>query len=64
MTNPDEIIALERRFWQAMKDMDVDAAVALLADRSTSTNARGTHQFSPDEYRSMALSGDARITDF
>jgi hypothetical protein len=64
MTTQSEIMALERRFWQAMVDMDVDTAVALLDDRSTAVSGRGIHHFSPADYKAMALAGDARITGF
>jgi hypothetical protein len=64
MATQDEIMALERKFWQAMMDMDVDTAVALLDEQSTAASARGIHHFDPAEYKTMALAGDARITSF
>jgi hypothetical protein len=64
MTTQDEIMELERRFWQSMVNMDVDAAVALLDEQSTSVGMHGIHHFSPAEYREMALAGTARITAF
>ena len=64
MTTPDEIMELERRFWQAMQDMDLDAAVALLDAQPTSVTGGGVHHFNPDQYRAMALAGNARITSF
>lgn len=64
MTTPDQIMELERRFWQAMQDMDVDAAVTLLDAQSTSVAGSGVHHFNPAEYKAMALSGNARITSF
>jgi len=64
MTAHDEIMALERKFWQAMMDMDVDTAAALLDEQSTAANARGIQYFDPAEYRAMALAGGARITSF
>ena len=64
MATHDEIMELERRFWRSMRDMDVDAAVALLDEESTSVSGWGIHHFGPDEYRAMALSGNARITSF
>ncbi|MGN7726752.1 nuclear transport factor 2 family protein [Luteimonas sp. 22616] len=64
MTTQDEIMALERKFWQSMKDMDVDTAVSLLDEQSTTAGARGILYFGPAEYKAMALSGDARITSF
>lgn len=64
MTGQAEIMELERRFWQAMVDMDVDAAIALLDEPAMSANAHGIHHFTPAEYKAMALSEDARITEF
>jgi hypothetical protein len=64
MTTQDEIMDLERTFWQSMMDMDVDSAVSLLDEYSTTASARGILYFKPAEYKAMALSGDARITSF
>lgn len=64
MTTQDEIMVLEREFWQSMVDMDVDTAVSLLDEQSTAVSARGIHYFDPAEYKAMALSGAARITSF
>ena len=64
MASHDEIMELERRFWQSMQDMDVDAAIALLDEQSTSVSGWGVHHFAPAEYKTMALSGNARITSF
>ena len=64
MTTQTEIMALERKFWQSMADMDVDAAVALLDEESTAAGTHGIHYFSPAEYKTMAQAEDARITSF
>lgn len=64
MTTQGEIMELERRFWQSMVDMDVDAAAALLDEQSITAGGRGILRFGPAEYKAMALSGDARITSF
>lgn len=64
MTTQNEIMKLERQFWQSMVDMDVDVAMSLLDDISTTASARGIHYFNPAEYKKMALSGDVRITSF
>ena len=64
MTTQGEIMELERRFWQFMLDMDIDAAVSLLDEQSTTAGGRGILHFGPAEYKAMALSGDARITSF
>ena len=64
MSAHDEIMNLERAFWQAMMDMDVDTAVSLLDETSTAVGVHGIHYFAPAEYKAMALSGDARLTSF
>lgn len=64
MSTQEEIMGLERNFWQSMADMDIDTAVALLDEQSTSVSGQGIHRFDPAEYKAMALSGDARITSF
>ena len=64
MTTQDEIMELERKFWQSMVDMDIDTAVSLLDEQSTSAGARGIRYFDPAGYKEMARSGDARITAF
>lgn len=64
MTTQKDIMELERQFWQAIVDMDVDAATSLLDGESVSVSGWGIHHFTPAEYRKMALSGDARVTAF
>lgn len=64
MSTQREIMELERQFWQAIVDMDVDTAISLLDAESVSVSGWGIHHFSPAEYRKMALSGDARVTAF
>lgn len=64
MATQDEIMELERRFWQSMKDMDIDTAVSLLDEQSASVSGWGIHHFGPAEYKAMAQSGGARITAF
>lgn len=64
MSSQDEIMELEHRFWQAMQDMDVDAAVGLLDVKSASVSGWGIHHFDPAGYKVMADSGNARITAF
>jgi len=64
MTTHTDIMTLERRFWQAMQDMDLETAVSLLDSPSITVAARGVVRFAPDQYRAMAQSGNARITAF
>lgn len=64
MTTQKDIMELERQFWQAIVDMDVDAATSLLDGESVSVSGWGIHHFTPPAYRKMALAGDARVTAF
>lgn len=64
MTTRKDIMELERQFWQAIVDMDVDTAISLLDAESVSISGWGIYHFSPTEYKEMALSGDARLTAF
>ena len=64
MTRQDEIMALERRFWRALCDDDVDAAVGMLGEQSAIANAVGIHHFDPARYRDMAEQGPMRLTAF
>jgi hypothetical protein len=52
-----EIIEMENRFWQSIVDDDVEAAVAMLDDRSIVTGAQGVATLSHDDYRKMAKQG-------
>ena len=63
-TTPEAIMQLERMFWQSVVDMDLETAGALLDGHSISVGPWGIHHFSPDEYRAMAASGNARLTAF
>lgn len=64
MATQKEIMELERQFWQAMADMDIDAATSLLDDESVSVSGGGIHHFDPAGYKDMALAGTGRITAF
>ena len=48
-----QIIDLETRFWQSMKDKDVPAAQALVADETLVTGPHGTMRADPAEFARM-----------
>jgi len=48
-----EIVGLETRFWQAMKDQDVDAALALTADPTLVTGSQGAARLDHKTFRGM-----------
>ncbi|WP_395447912.1 nuclear transport factor 2 family protein [Aminobacter sp. UC22_36] len=57
--DPQEIIDLERKFWRAMVDKDIEGSVAMLADESIVAGAQGTAMLTHDDYRGMARQGDS-----
>ena len=48
-----QIIDLETRFWQSMKDKDVPAAQAMVADESLVTGPHGTMRADPAKFARM-----------
>ena len=50
MATQDEIMSLERKFWQSMVNMDVDNAVSLLDEYAAAVSSRCVHHFNPSEY--------------
>ena len=48
--NKQQIIDLETRFWQSMKDKDVEAAQALVADVTLVTGPHGTMRADPAKF--------------
>ena len=64
MTDPDEILALEAKFWQAMCDEDIGSAVAMLDEQAAGAGMRGIHHFDHESYRKMAEEGGAKLISF
>jgi uncharacterized protein (TIGR02246 family) len=48
-----EIQRLEREFWQALVDRDVDTSTRLLAPQALMVSSHGTMRFDPGEYAKM-----------
>jgi uncharacterized protein (TIGR02246 family) len=48
-----KLLELEQRFWQAMKDMDVEAAASLTADPCLLAGAQGVSLIDRDTFRQM-----------
>ncbi|BBD41157.1 hypothetical protein Amn_pb01480 (plasmid) [Aminobacter sp. Y103A] len=57
--NAQEIIDLERKFWRAMVDKDIEGSIAMLARESIVAGAQGTAMLSHDDYRGMARQGES-----
>jgi limonene-1,2-epoxide hydrolase len=59
-----ELIGLERRFWQAMVDRDVDAALALTADPCIVTGAQGVAKIDSRSFARMMETGQWELKSF
>ena len=53
----DTIVALEKRFWEAMKDKDAKGAAALIADDGLVTGVQGPMRMNPAKYEEMTRDG-------
>ena len=59
-----QIIDLETRFWQSMKDKDPEAGKAMIADECLVTGPTGTMRVDPDKFARLTREGDWRLGDF
>jgi uncharacterized protein (TIGR02246 family) len=59
-----ELEGLERKYWEAIRDQDVDAALALTDDPCIVAGASGVASIGPDAYRKMMQSGSWKLNDF
>lgn len=57
----DELIDLEKKFWQSMVDEQTDVALHMLAEPSFIVSPHGTMKFNHDTYRKMAEQGSVVI---
>jgi hypothetical protein len=53
MMNQTQIIELEEKFWQAMKDEDIDGAVSLTRFPCVITGPQGMRLVTEDDFRTM-----------
>ena len=60
----DEIIALEKRFWQTMVDGNTDVALGLLAEPALMVSQHGAMQFDHAGYRKMADNPDYKLVSY
>jgi hypothetical protein len=63
-TDRNELVALEKRFWQSMVDEDVETAISMLDEPALLVSSYGTMQFDHDGYRQMAEQGSMVIKAF
>jgi uncharacterized protein (TIGR02246 family) len=59
-----EILDLETRFWKAIQDRNVDAALDLLDDTSIVTGAQGVSQIDKKTFAKMMETGKWTLHDF
>ena len=59
-----ELIALERSFWQAIKDHDVEAALRLTDDPCILAGPQGVSSIGKDEFRQMMKDERYTLDDF
>lgn len=60
----NELVDLEKRFWQSMVDDDTDTALSMLAEPSMMVSEHGVMKFDHDGYRQMAEKGSMTLKDF
>jgi hypothetical protein len=60
----NDIIALEKRFWQTMVDGNTDAALGLLAEPALMVSQHGAMQFDHVGYRKMADNPDYKLVSY
>jgi len=63
-TTSDELIDLEKRFWQSMVDEDAETALSMLAEPSLMVSSHGTIKFDHNEFRKMLEDGHMVINSF
>ena len=62
--NKQQIFDLETRFWQSMKDKDVETAKSLIAKEGLVTGPMGTITMNPEKYAEMTRDGEWTLNDF
>jgi uncharacterized protein (TIGR02246 family) len=59
----DELLGLEKRYWQAIQDNDLDAALELTDDPCIVTGAQGVASIDRNTFRNMMESANYKIED-
>jgi uncharacterized protein (TIGR02246 family) len=59
-----ELLDLEKQYWQALKDRDVDTAIRLTDDPCIVTGAQGVASIGRAEFKTMLDSADWALRDF
>ena len=59
-----ELIGLERRFWQAILDQDTDTATSMLTEPAVLVTDHGSMQFDHAKYRRLADNPDYGLVSY
>ena len=59
-----ELLELERQYWDALKDGDAGVVRRLTADNSTTAGARGVNVLSPDSIAKMVASAPYKLNSY
>jgi uncharacterized protein (TIGR02246 family) len=62
-TTKDELLGLEKRYWQAIQDNDFEAALELTDDPCIVTGAQGVASIDRNTFRNMMQSATYKIED-
>ena len=63
-TTHQEVIDLEKKFWQSMVDEDTDTALSMLDEPALMVSSHGAMQFDHEQYRQMAEKGSMVVKSF
>ena len=63
-TGKQQIIDLEVRFWQSMKDKDPETAKSMIAREGLVTGPMGAMTMNPEKYAQMTREGQWTLKDF
>ena len=64
MASKKNIIDLETKFWNAIRDEEAEVAIALMTDPCTLSGAHGVMPLSRDDYTRMAGDASWKLKDF
>lgn len=64
MSDSSQLFELENRFWQAIVDVDVEAATEMLVEPAFMISPMGVLKFDHDGYKKMAQQGGSQVKSF
>ena len=63
-TAEKELVQLEKQYWQALKEKDVETAVRLNDDPAIVTGAQGVVSIGPDAFKGMMMDSSWSLHDY